>query len=154
MKKLLIILFVGISLYSQAQNNSAKQQKYLPKEIKGLYIGMPEPALKKARPKIKITDEDINGHESVKSIDVKQVDYQVTFVDKEQNPETIRNLYEFIVEYKLKAKAIATAKKLFKGFEVASDRFDNYWEIKIDDTLTLACWIYNNKICIIDKVQS
>jgi hypothetical protein len=153
MKSLIVTILTCFSLSLFAQNNSAKQQQYLPKEIKGLYLGMLEAALKKARPKIDITNDDINGFEKFTKGDVKQVNYQVTFVDKEQNPDKERYLYEFIVEYKTKAKAITIAKQLFKKYKSVSSQFDYEWEIKIDDTLTLKCWIFNSKICIADKKE-
>lgn len=153
MKSLIIAILTCFSLSLFAQNNSAKQQQYLPKEVKGLYLGMPEAALKKARPKVDITNDDINGYEKFAKGDVKQVNYQVTFVDKVQEPEKERYLYEFIVEYKSKSKAIAIAKQLFKKHKPIKSDFEYEWEIKIDDTLTLKCWIYNSKICIADKKE-
>ncbi|MBP6432760.1 MAG: hypothetical protein KA319_13430 [Ferruginibacter sp.] len=153
MKSLLVVTLAFFSLWSSAQNNSAKQQQYLPKEVKGLYLGMPETALKKARPKVAISNDDINGYEKFVKGDVKEVSYQVTFVDKEQNPDTERYLYEFIVEYKTKAKAIAIAKQLFKKHKPVESQFDYEWEIKVDDNLTLKCWIFNSKICIADKKE-
>jgi hypothetical protein len=153
MKYLLVVILACCSFSLSAQNNSAKQQQFLPKEVKGLYLGMAEVDLKKARPKVVITNDDINGYEKITKGDVKQVNYQVTFVDKEQNPDKERYLYEFIVEYKTKAKAIAIAKQIFKKYKPIESQFEYEWEIIIDDTLTLKCWIFNSKLCIADKKE-
>ncbi len=141
-----MILLTGI--ISNAQTKTASQQsKYLPKELKGLYIGMNTADLQSLHPNAKVPDNSVMGYpeESFAKGDIKNITYQ-TMSDSAK-------VYEFIIEYRSTAKAIAIAKQLYKKPNDVSGKFPLAWEFKTEDGLTLKIWIYKNKICIIDGSQ-
>jgi len=150
MRYLLISLLSVISFCAVAQVgkiNPALQKPYLPKEVKGLYIGMPKQDAMKLHKAMRVQRNPGLEYpvENFKTGDVKKITCQVTNEDN--------TVYQFIVEYRSTAKAIAIAKKLFGEVNDASGKFPLGWEIKLDDGLVLKCWIFENKICIADSRQ-
>jgi hypothetical protein len=145
MRYLLLCIFCAASFTSIAQDQATLQAKYLPKEVKNLYIGISKDDLQKLRPEVKETNVLGYPEENFKKGDIKTITYQI---NSDNN-----SVYEFILEYRNTAKAIATAKQLFKKPNDVSKKFPLAWKIKIDDTLTLKCWIFNNKICVADEKQ-
>ena len=125
----------------------ALQQKYLPKQIKGLSIGMTITALKAAHPNAGIPTDGILGYyeERFTTGDITDITYQTAGDDSA--------VYEFIIEYKSTAKAIAIAKQLYGAPNAVQKGFPLSWKIKLNDGLVLKCWIFKNKICIGDNRQ-
>lgn len=140
-----LISFCGIAQVSKI--NPDLQKPYLPKEVKGLYIGMPKQGAMKIHKSMRVPKNSVVGYpeENFKSGDVKQITCQVLSDDN--------TVYEFIVEYRSTAKAITVAKKLFGQPNDASEKFPLGWKIRLDDGLVLKCWIFNNKLCIADSRQ-
>jgi hypothetical protein len=145
MRYLLLCIFCAASFISIAQDQATLQAKYLPKEVKNLYIGISKDDLQKLRPTLKETEVMGYPEETFKKGDIKTITYQI---DSDSN-----TVYEFILEYRSAVKAIAVAKQLFKKPNDVSKQFPLAWKIKIDDALTLKCWIFNNKICIADEKE-
>ena len=148
MRLLIIGIFCLASFTVMAQGQPvqpALQVKYLPKEIKDLYIGMSKEELQKRHQALK--ESDVLGYpeENFEKGNVKTITYQF---NNDSN-----SLYEFIVEYRNEATAIAIAKKLYKLPNDVSKNFPLAWKIKLQDGLTLKCWIFHNKICIADESQ-
>ena len=125
----------------------ALQQKYLPKEVKGLNIGMTITALKAVRPNANISADAVLGNyeEYFTTGDITDITYQTAGDDSA--------VYEFIIEYKSTEKAIAIAKQLYKTPNAVEKGFPLSWKIKLNDGLVLKCWVYKNKICIGDNRQ-
>jgi hypothetical protein len=150
MKNTFLAFLCLLSLSVAAQNitiDPALQQAYLPKEVKGLSIGMTITALKAAHPKANIPADGILGYyeERFTTGDIVDITYQTAGEDSA--------VYEFIIEYKSKEKAIAIAKQLYKTPNAAEKGFPLSWKFKLKDGLVLKCWIYKNKICIGDNRQ-
>lgn len=150
MKQLVVILLCFFSIHAMAQPTSIEpklQKPYLPAQVKGLYIGMPLSELKSARPNAAIPADALlnNYQENFASGDVKNITYSILDADS--------SVYEFIVEFRNKAKAIALAKQLYKKPNAAEKGFPLSWKIKLKDGLVLRCWIYESKICIGDGRQ-
>lgn len=122
------------------------QKQYLPVEIQNMHIGMSQDLVKKLRPKIPIpadANED-NLVENFTTGAVKQLTCQM-LADK--------TVYEFIVEYRDEAKAVAVAKQMYHAPNDASSELPLKWEFKLSDGLILKCWVFRNKICIADSRQ-
>ncbi len=149
---LTVTAFVFLCQLTYAQNindsNSALQRKYLPVEINKLFIGMKVTQLHKLRPNAVLPTEefDHNVIEKFKTGNVKEITYQI-------NSDNT-TVYEFIVEYRSTAKAIAIAKQMYKATNFASDNFPLRWKFELADGLKLVCYIFKNKICIIDNRES
>jgi hypothetical protein len=148
MRYLLIsfICLAGFALNAQTID-PALQTKFLPKELKGLYIGMSKETLAEIHPSAVVPENSVLGYpeESFKAGDIKAITYQT-----ESDSGTV---YEFIIEYRSTAKAIAIAKQLFKKPNDVSKNFPLAWKIPLKDGLTLKCWIFRSKICIADARQ-
>jgi hypothetical protein len=150
MKYLPVILLCFFIMPLNAQKitiDSSLQKKYLPAPVKGLYIGMPLNELKTLRPNAAIPADAVldNYEESFGTGDVKNITYNLLNTDS--------SVYEFIVEFSSKAKAIALAKQLYKKPNAPEKGFPLTWKIKLKDGFTLRCWIYESKICIADNRQ-
>ena len=148
MKYLAFLLVVVACSTANAQSvNSSLQKKYIPAEVQGLYIKMPVEELRKARPKAVMPSDQfsLDIKEQINSASVKEITCQFAPGDS--------MVYEFIIEYKTTAKALAIAKQLYKAPNFVNDRFPVRWKFKIDDGLTLVIWVWQNKICIMDAKE-
>ena len=146
-----VLAFLCLLTFSAAAQtitiDPALEQAYLPKAVKGLNIGMTITALKAARPKANIPADALLGNyeERFTAGDITGITYQTAGEDSA--------VYEFIIEYKSKEKAIAVAKQLYKAPNAAEQGFPMNWKFKLKDGLVLKCWVYKNKICIGDNRQ-
>lgn len=150
MKNTILAFLCLLSLHVAAQTittDPALQQAYLPKEVKGLSIGIRITALKTVRPNANIPADGILGYyeEHFTAGDISNITYQTAGEDSA--------VYEFIIEYKSREKAIAIAKQLYKTPNAVEKEFPLSWKIKLKDGLVLKCWVYKNKICIGDNRQ-
>lgn len=102
MRYLFLIFFCTYSIITNAQGNITLQAKFLPKQIKGLYIGISKEDLQKMYPLVKETNVLGYPQENFEKGKIKSITYQI---DSDSN-----NVYEFILEYRNTARAIATAK--------------------------------------------
>ena len=150
MKNILLAFLCLLSLDVAAQTitiDPALQQAYLPKEVKGLNIGMTITALKAVHPGAAIPADGILGYyeEHFTAGDIAKITYQTAGDDSA--------VYEFIIEYRNKEKATAIAKQLYKTPNAVENGFPLSWKFKLNDGMVLKCWIFKNKICIGDNRQ-
>jgi hypothetical protein len=150
MKNIVLAFLCLLSLSATAQTitiDPALQQAYLPKEVKGLNIGMTITALKAAHPNANIPADGILGYyeEHFTTGDISKITYQTAGEDSA--------VYEFIIEYRNNEKATAIAKHLYKTPNAVENGFPLSWKFKLKDGLVLKCWIFRNKICIGDNRQ-
>lgn len=140
--------FAGKIIHFNSQVNIIPnlQKKYLPTEIQNLHIGMNQDAIKKLRPKMQISTNasDSNLIENFSTGPIKQITCSML---------SDKTTYEFIVEYREEAKAIAIAKQMYHNPNDPSSALPLKWEFKLSDGLILKCWVFRNKICIADSRQ-
>jgi hypothetical protein len=150
MKNIILAFLCLLSLNAAAQIlaiDPALQHSYLPKEVKGLNIGMTITALKTIHPGAAIPADGILGYyeEHFTTGDISKITYQTAGEDSV--------VYEFIIEYRNNEKATAIAKQLYKTPNAVENGFPLSWKFKLKDGLVLKCWIFRNKICIADNRQ-
>jgi hypothetical protein len=124
--------------------NPSLQEAYLPNEVKDLYLGMSVEELNKRHPAAVLSTSK-NWKENFSSGDIEEITYQTEF----DSPV----VYEFVIKYRSEQKAISVARQLYEKSKTATK--NTKWYIKLKDGLTLNCWIFESKLCIMkmEKVK-